>query len=89
MIRWPELWLILAGPMALNNLSAPSSEASGGTQGMGGLRSNHRGIGGGGDLWLAARIAQHRCVSEWTHLSLPEGARPLWPSARWSRVPMA
>ena len=21
-IRWPELWLILAGPMALNNLSA-------------------------------------------------------------------
>src|SRR6516164_8421543 len=31
-IRWPELWLILAGPMAsaINNLSAPSSEASGG-----------------------------------------------------------
>ena len=59
-----RLWLILAGPMAsaINNLS--SSEASGGTQGMGGLRSNHRGRLGGGDLWLAARIAQHRCESE-------------------------
>src|SRR2546430_17133974 len=30
-IRWPELWLILAGPMAsaINNPSAPSSEADG------------------------------------------------------------
>jgi hypothetical protein len=35
---------------------------------QGGLRSNHRGIGGD-CLWLAARVAQYRCESEWTHLS--------------------
>jgi hypothetical protein len=33
----------------------------------GGLRSNHRGILGD-CLWLAARLAQHRCESEWRHL---------------------
>ena len=74
-IRWPELWLILAGPMALNNLLALAqkrAEAAGDAS----LRSNHRGIGGD-CLWLAARIAQHRCESEWTHLSLPGRVRPL------------
>jgi hypothetical protein len=35
---------------------------------MGGLRSNHRGEVGGCVLWLAARVAQYRCKSEWTHL---------------------
>jgi hypothetical protein len=43
---------------------------------MGGLRSNHRGIGGR-VLWLAATVAQYRCKSEWTHLSLPGRVRPL------------
>jgi hypothetical protein len=33
-----------------------------------GLRSNHRGISGGCPV-ADGRIAQHRCRSEWTHLS--------------------
>ena len=58
-----------------------SSEASGGTPGdAGGLRSNHRGIGGI-CLWLAARIAQHRCESEWRHLGLAKAGLHSRPSA--------
>jgi hypothetical protein len=63
-IRWPELWLILAGPMAsaINNLS--SSEASGGTQGIRAASALTTGGLGGRVLWLAARIAQYRYESE-------------------------
>src|SRR5260370_42401106 len=44
-----RLWLILAGPMApaINNLSALAQKQAEAAQGdAGGLRSNHRGIGG-------------------------------------------
>jgi hypothetical protein len=61
-IRWPELWLILAGPMAsaINNLS--SSEASGGTQGIRAASALTTGGIGGRVLWLAAMRASGGAV---------------------------
>jgi hypothetical protein len=49
-----RLWLILAGPMAsaINNLSARAQKRAEAPEGMrGGLRSNHRGIGGDACGW--------------------------------------
>ena len=66
-IRWPELWLILAGPMALNNLTLAQKRAEA-PQGMRAASALTTG-GSGGCLWLGPRIAQRRCESEWTHLS--------------------
>jgi hypothetical protein len=77
------LWLILAGPMAsaINNLSALAQKRAEAPRGWAASALTTGGMSGG-CLWLAARIAQHRCESEWTHLSLPgrihSDHRPLW-----------
>jgi len=84
-----RLWLILAGPMAsaINNLSAPSSEASGGhlrgCEATSGLTTG----GSGGCLWLAARIVQHRCESEWRHFGKRGGGLHSQPTAHCPQVP--
>ncbi len=81
-IRWPELWLILAGPMALNNLSALAQKRAEAPRGW--AASALTTGGSGGCLWLAARIAQYRCESEWTHLIFAEtSASTLTIGSRW------
>jgi hypothetical protein len=68
-----RLWLILAGPMAsaINNLSALAQKRAEALRGCEAASALTTG-GSGGCLWLAARIAQYRCESEWTHLIFAE-----------------
>jgi hypothetical protein len=54
--------------LCLASIAISVAEASGGTQGMRAASALTTGGRLGGILWLAARVAQYRCKSEWTHL---------------------